>query len=930
VAVPQGGIPVYNPATGKVETHAPAVASEQIQRGAVRPVETTIRVARGNEVREADASELSEAEANGWALVDDRGVHAARVRAEEDTLLGQAQGVAEAGASGLTFGLSDLALREMGADPERMRARSDAAGEVGESARLAGEVLPVLLSGGAAGAARGGAVGLGKTVVARAGALPRLVEGAGLLAERGVTRALGTGLGGRTAGMAARGAVEGFASGVGQEIHESVLGEREITAERALASGGMAALFGGGVGAAFPITGAGISKVGSMGEDAVRKVLGAAEGMGPSGSIIGDMASTIASGKRAGPVRDQLELLAKDNPKLHRVLHDQDAVVEEIGTRVRSAAESYGDAQRRGVAAFERDRAGAFGDLLGDTGDGQVARFVLDDVDAAIARLDEHLAVAEVPEFRSNFDQMALKKTRAPLALLKEGATGMSASQGYQELVKGLRDTQEQLTRLRTIGKSPDTVDMLVDVERMLKDSLTSPKYGGAARAFKEVADADAAYYAVADKMGNTSVGRLLNRGKQATNADAEDVVKRYADFKNTDRIDAARKSIDADIHAMERRVAYSKSPEMSAALDDMRAAREQMLGAMDEAAENAQILGRQKEMGRSPMSGVLSAMGPSGAAIVGSLLGGPIGAAIGGGLAMMARPGSAIRTLSAIKHAADSAGLKIDGIVKAVTATKKAIASAGKASGGAAGETAGRKTKSSRRDSVPRAVAALGARGTTREEDQRQRHRRAAELADPATLERELAQEMFALSKSAPGVSGVMSERIALGAQFLASKLPPEVPDPITGAKRVLNPETRDKFDRYHEAVTDPMRSLERLRTGTMTLEHAEALREVWPSLYADVRDRVMDSLQEAADKGETIPYTSRASLGVLFSMPSVPEMTREHIGAMASLMGGDSAAQNAAEDAEQQDRKTPRTRKVDFAAAENTRTPFERRQAE
>ena len=915
-----GGVPVYNPATGKLESHAPEAAAAQLKRGAVKPAESTIRVVRGNEVKETTPEKLAEAESNGWALADDEGVRTARVRAEEDTFLGQAQGVAEAGASGLTFGLSDLALREMGADPERMRARSEAAGELGEAARLGGEVLPILLSGGTGAAARGGALGVGKAAITRAGALPRLVEGAGILAEKGVERALGTGLGARATGAFARGGIEGIASGVGQEIHESVLGDREIAAERVLMSGGMSGLFGAGAGAAFPLTGHMVSKAGALSKDAVRKVLGGASNMSPDGSIVGGLASTIASGKRAGPMRDQLDLLAKDNPKLHRALHDQDAVVEEIGTRVRTAAEAYGDAQRRGVAAFERDRAGTFGELLGDTGDGQVARFIVDDVDAAISRLDEHIAYADTPEFRANFDMMALKQARAPLAIVRDSAAGLPASKGYQELVKGLRDTQEQLARLRKLDKKPDTVEMLVDVERMLKDSLTSPKYGGAGRAFKEVADADAAYFAVAEKMGNTSVGRLLNRGKLATNADAVDVVKKYGEFRNTDRIDAARQSIDSDIAAMRKRAEYSKSAEAKSALKDMESARAQMLSAMDEAAENAQILGRQKEMGRSPMSGILSAMGPSGAAITGSLLGGPVGAAIGGGLAMMARPGSAIRTMSAIKHAADKSGIKIDGIVKAITATsKRAAGKTGKARKGLRERT---RAGTGRARTV---ATRLASRGDT----QRQRQKRAADLADPAFLERELSTEMFALSKAAPGVSEVMAERIALGAQFLASKLPPETPDAITGGKRIIDPATRDAFDRYHEAVTDPLGALSRLEDGTMTLEHSEALREVWPAVYADMQGRIMESLQEAADEGRTVPYTRRKSLGVLFGLPTVPEMTPEYIAAMSALMGGESEQQNAAEEAQQQDRKTARSRKVKYTSAENHKTPTERREA-
>lgn len=918
----KGGVTVFDPATGKLASVAPEVASTQLKRGAVQAQESTIRVVRGNEVIETTPDKLAEAESYGWALADDEGVRTARVRDEESTFLSQVQGTAEAGASGLTFGLSDLALAKAGMDPERMRARSEAAGDAAAAARLAGEVLPIALSGGAAGAARGGAMGLGKAAIRRAGALPRLVEGAGVLAEKGVAKAFGTGLGARTAGAAVRGGVEGFASGVGQEIHEAVLGNRELAAEKVLMSGGMAGLFGGAAGAAFPLTGHVFKKAGGAMTDATRAVIGKAQGMDPKGSIVGDMAQTIASGKRAGPAKAQLELLRKDNPKLYRALHEQDAVVEEIGTGLRDAADAYGDAQRRGVQAFEADRAGNFGNLLADTGDGQVARYVVDDIDGALVNLDGSIAYADTPQFRKNYDMQALQKSRAALEVARDAAdaTGAKAGKAYQEQVVALRKVQDELTRLKKLDKSPDTVDMVAEVEQMLKDNLGNAKYGRAAQGFREVTAADAAYFIEAEKMGPTSVGRLLDRNKLSTNADAVDVAKQYGKFKSADRISAAELSMAKDAAAMRKRAEYSDSPAMLKAANDMDAAIVKMQGAMGKAGDNATILARQTEMGRSPLSGVLSAMGPSGAAVVGSLLGGPVGAAIGGGLAMMARPGSAIRTMSAIKHAADGSGLKLDGIVKAITATT------GKA--GAKAAKAAKKARPRRRAAAARPLATRAAARAApkRDESQRKRQKRAYDLSDPNTLEAELATEMFALNKAAPGVAGVMAERVAIGAKFLASKLPYDTVDPITGERPRVDEATLAKFDRYHEAVTDPIASLERLTNGTFTTEHAEALREVWPALFADIQERTLLGMQEAADAGERLPYARRMSLGVLLSIPTDATLTPSFMATMAEIHGAERAKEGAEAGQGPAPKTQDRTRKTTMKTPKNYATTLGR----
>ena len=185
-------------------------AAEQLRTGQVRtPSGEKLSIVRGNDVMEIDPGELAEAESFGWTLADATGVRAARVREEESGVLGGLRGSAEALGSGLTFGLSDLAAEKLGADPERMRARQAGLGDAAGALRLAGEVLPVALSGGAAAGVRGAA---GKTI-ARLGAAPRAVEAAGLAVESGAKRLLGEGIAGRTAGAFGRGVVEGAASG---------------------------------------------------------------------------------------------------------------------------------------------------------------------------------------------------------------------------------------------------------------------------------------------------------------------------------------------------------------------------------------------------------------------------------------------------------------------------------------------------------------------------------------------------------------------------------------------------------------------------------------------------------------------------------------------------------------------------------------------
>lgn len=911
---PSGGVEVYDKQAGHVRIATPEEAEQGVLAGRME-AKVALQIRRGNEVRTLDdPAKLAEAKSYGWSLTDDEGAYRARIAREEDTVVGQARGAAEGALSGLTLGASDVLLGGAKGSEQRKRyqARNKAAGELADAGRLAGEIAPVLFSGGGALGLRAGAAGV-KQGVKRGGAAgvrevlggaakiatraPVALERGGMALERGLSRAVGGGLRGRVLGGAARGAAEGFVSGAGQAVHEGVLGDRDLTAEYVLAGGGMAGLMGGGLGGGLPLVGKAAGYTAKLPVRATKRVLGAAQAMSPDGPLLGRMAETIASGKRAGPVGEQASMLLtrEGNDKLHRVLHNQDEVLEEIGGSIRKASEEYTDAQTKAVAAFERDRAGNFGKLLDDAGDGMTARMVEKDTREVLERLDEHLAVAKDKNYSRKFDQLALDRSAASLRLLRDGVAGMDASAAYHGMVRSLRDVQEQLTRLRKSGKEPDTVEMLVDVEGQLKKALGSERYGRAGAAFKEVAQSDALFFEVAEKTKGSAAGRLLDRGKLSTNRDALEVAKSYGDFKASDRIDAMRETIAADLAAMRKRAEFSDSAELKAAVASMEKAEKRVLSAMDEASENAQILHRQREMNRTPLSGVLSAAGPSGAMVTGGILGGLPGALVGGAMAMAARPGNTIRTLSAIRHLADSSGLKVDNILRRATsaggkAEKTGAARVGSLRGLArakrAAKTAGRLSRSA-------ATRAAAQATNLRTQEQREKARRAAELADPERLAQALARDLFDVMEAAPDLGGAMSERVHAAAEFLADKLPPESVDPLTGTTTIVDDVTRDRFDRYYEAVTEPLKTLEKLEDGTFTSEHAEAIRTVWPRLYEDMQTRVFQRLADAADKGEALPMSAKVSLGVLFDLVTDPSMSGKFQAQKAAAVGKSGAEQ-------------------------------------
>lgn len=142
------------------------------------------------------------------------------------------------GASGATFGLSDLLLTKTGlVNPETLKGLEEANPTVSGFGTGVGFVAPLLLTGGAAGIGELATAGLAK------GATKQIIA------------------------RSIAGALEGAAYGAGQSVHESALGDPNLNAQKVLHNIGIGALFGGA-------TAGTISALGAAGQKASNALLG--------------------------------------------------------------------------------------------------------------------------------------------------------------------------------------------------------------------------------------------------------------------------------------------------------------------------------------------------------------------------------------------------------------------------------------------------------------------------------------------------------------------------------------------------------------------------------------------------------------------------------------------------------------------------------
>jgi hypothetical protein len=267
-----------------------ADAQQAVLRGDAALTDETQTVVKGGQLMDIPTANLGEAVARGWTLVDDEEASAVQLRNEESDAASLAIGAGEALASGLSLGLYSSAAEALGADPERMSARREALGDLGTAAEIGGAALPALFSGGAslAGTAGGTAARGGARAFLRATPAGLLERGAGAIESR-AARALAEapGLVRTTVPVAGRGAVEGFVSGAGAQLHEDVLGDREVSVDRLLGAGGMGAILGGGIGALVPGVSAAALAGTKLPREAASKVLRRATGIAEDIAVSG-------------------------------------------------------------------------------------------------------------------------------------------------------------------------------------------------------------------------------------------------------------------------------------------------------------------------------------------------------------------------------------------------------------------------------------------------------------------------------------------------------------------------------------------------------------------------------------------------------------------------------------------------------------------
>lgn len=862
-------------------------ATEGFLQGRFAVQDESVLVGRGHDTGHVPAAELANAIADGWELISDDDAASRRLQKDETGAAGIAQGAVERAAAGATLGLSTLALEAIGVDPKRIKARAEGLGGYGEGI----EIVSGLLAGGIGGLGRKAgqeAAEFGARQLIPAAA----AEFAGEAAERVGRKLLGeaaeTGIARvaqRALPVGARGAVEGFMYGVGAEIDESVMGERGIAVDRLMASGALSAALGGvselGLRVGIPSIVSGSKKVSA---GAIEGVLGAASGAKGSEKLARQIAKAqaIVSSAPAESLENLWRRVLRQDPDVARVMSREGVadVNDEIAGVLKTSIDDLIPSYRETRQIVSSGKLGKVDNLMpSDAGTRMRATMesaqVLDDMTAQISALRSR--ADEFGDMHRGILQKSEKIMERVAHDLEAGPGG--AASMFRALDDAKRSLDDVLAPARKSAKrtgdmvAAETLEQVSAVAGRARKFLMDEEIWGAAGTFqRELNEAISGTFRAVDD-SDKLVGRIF-RGDavEMDPGSALGIVRRYGrDIKGA----KMGNDLEEVLHAQERIFGVAEKyfdldAGAAAKIKAARETRERVTRALEEKAELAAIADdwtriRSAEGGGSPSLTAMSTMGPTVGSALGLGIGGLPGAAIGGIAGGITRPYTTLRTFAALQDMAR----KMD--IKTGTAIDDFLGGTGASVGAGALPGMIDKAATARRAARLGAAQAVAKRPAESAEERHQRLKEAlpALAQNPGKLVSSMEPYTWSMKGRADGLASGMLATAANAARFLASKLPTTY-TPALGAAELVDPIALAKFDRYAEAVENPVEILEKLGAGTLTQEHTEAIREVYPALYQDVQTRVMNSIAQAAADNRPISFNKRITLGILLNAPT------------------------------------------------------------
>lgn len=785
--------------------------------------------------------------------------------------------LAAGAARGLTFGLSDAALVGLGGEGARQRLLDYQGYNPIESTggELMGAAAGALMGEGLLGSVAGGASRLGAA------------------AESGVSRLLGAG-----AGAVARGGVEGALYGAGGAISESALQNHDLTGEALIASAAHGALGGAAISGVLHGAGSLLSRLRAPSADAYDSLAArtfgeAAPGTGkslaeahgpyrsPGVRGLADDAADTYIGNLPGVTPEKRAELADVFANREKSFASRAEVTEKA---TREFAKDFDEV----LAAGRKTDMSTFGDAkkvhtgkLVDAGrieeQAALVRQYLDEANPIVQALGEDVNSAvtksDLKQWNGWIKEASAAIEKRDSAALYNTLDDMKRWMGKEaEFGKGpfgLSRSTKEFTKLYQGGAEEATGGLM----RLLEHDAWGAQ-GAAQREINSATERMMAQGNLAKRKFSTqydsSAGRPLYRADPSS---INGFFGRLTSAANDLDAEAAANMITtrrAYLDAVEKN--YSQTAAGAKAISQERAALDRMERTLKTTSEDVSRINQ--------VNAALSEERARG-----------IGGAVGAVLDIASKPYTNLQRIAHLEQTTKGVTDRIaTGIKGLVGGTGEKAARPGRGLGARA-----KGFFSSLIDGFPSAMAPAkeaatyaGAAAAGKAAYAKRADQIGTLSASPDVLADRVGKVVQPFTSAAPQSSAAAVSVAGKGIAYLTSVMPPGRQDQYSLQPMLQRPRPSDaevaRFNRTMEALDNPLIVLDEAKNGSLSRDHVEAVKAVYPQIYDQIRSQVFEQL---VARKTVLPYQRRIQLGILLDLPTDKTLSPEFISAVQATYG-------------------------------------------
>lgn len=837
----------------------------------------------------------------------------------------------EGAARGVTLGLSDLALRGMGADAEGLAGRKEFNPVTSTLTEVGGAIAPILLTGGGGAAAKGGAMAAAKGAARYAPSA--LAARAGTAALEATEAAIGSGAAKSLAGkiaksaipMAAGSAVEGAIYSAGNVVSEAALGDPDINAEKAIAQIGMGAALGGALGGLVGTVAAPFGKktahVVSELDNEVRGVNQATEmavnaptlneaerkafnsgigGVAPdakdikrAGEVFGvevfpEQVTSNSAKKSASAILDNSvspTAIARNNMKQDSIRKVVDGIEQTVGsglemTEIQAGKQMKDQVKAKFDAAYEPSQ--------------RLYKIVDENIPhIEVADKAKTAIIANLKKMDRYNINGSLEKKAADFVI--DNLPNMKTAKDIQNLSGALKDIVNMTVpgERRVARMISEKLDNLVEASTVRAGEKLAAETGDATikaqlkEVLQAIPESKKAYASFRDKLDTFAgqLGKSKISGKAAFEEFLDDLephklMSRMFDKKDDAFLKFLAKEFpeEANLLFQHKKTqileAARKAESVTPIFREVEKMAPEVRALVFRPDELEKLKLGEKYLKTISYSRNPSFGNPSRAAYTESAIdafSSPKAALTG--WARDATIKRFIETGAGFDGAMVSALKSIEGAAQKVTKELSSTVKTFLTKSAPVGTYLGVKTF------VP--VKQEEKKDRQKEFEKQQKEVTQA-ISNPEVMSDNIAASFSGLGKFAPKMAEAATYKATAAVSFLYEKMPK---NPLAQENIFSNKQWKpsdfeiSKWMKYVNTVEDPMGAFKDLKKGRMTIEQSETLKTVYPELYGEATKLIMEELPKLK---EELPYQKRVQLGVLFDVPTDPSLNPAFVAQM------------------------------------------------